>query len=73
MPPKRQNIGRYTNSARRNRVSVQRRNEGEEASRQRIVPNAESSSQQHQSQSNATRVRIRKLRKYFLNADRNEL
>lgn len=71
MPPKRQNIGYRTNDARRKRA--QRRNEREEDSTQRTERNIGRSSQQHQSQSNETLVRTRKLRKYFLNINRNEL
>lgn len=78
MPPKRQNIGRRTNRAKRMRE--ERRNETEEETAQRNERNrlhmsqsrATESSQQHEARNEASRVRIRELRQNLSYADRNE-
>ncbi|GBO32540.1 hypothetical protein AVEN_85775-1 [Araneus ventricosus] len=78
MPPKRHNIGRRANSAKRKRE--ERQNEAEEETAQQNEGNilhisqshVTESSQQHEARNEASRVRIRELRQSFSYSDRNE-
>ncbi|GBO28972.1 hypothetical protein AVEN_105251-1 [Araneus ventricosus] len=78
IPPKRKNISRRTNAAKRKRE--ERQNETEEETAQRndrsrlhmSQSHATESSQQHETRNEASRVRIREVRQSLSYSDRNE-
>ncbi|GBL93853.1 hypothetical protein AVEN_106272-1 [Araneus ventricosus] len=78
MPPKRQNIGRRTNAAKRKREETQNEIEEETAQRHEgnrlhmSQPHATESSQQHEARNEGRRVRIRELRQSLSYSNRNE-
>ncbi|GBL77570.1 hypothetical protein AVEN_41933-1 [Araneus ventricosus] len=77
MPPKRQNIGRRTNAAKRKREETQNETEEETARRNEgnrlhiSQSHALESSQQHEARNEASRIRIRELRQFLSHSDRN--